>query len=211
MIRLLDWFKGNQLTLNLDKTVCLLFSNQKDPEEITINIGNSALTSSEYVKFLGVWIDRQLNWNKHISTLIVKLKQNIHLLSTCKKFLLKNTLKLIYYAHLFSHLTYGILVWGNMVCKGTLDKLQKTINKCFILITGKEPSGANFTKERMMTIYNLLDLENKKLGYQLDKGTLPANLSRLLWTDSKNRPLDRKHNYNTRQCNLPKIPMALRT
>ena len=211
MLRLFDWFKANQLTLNLDKTVCLLFSNQKDPEVITINIGSSILTSSDYVKFLGVWIDRQLNWNKHISILLVKLKQNIHLLSTCKKFLLKNTLKLIYYAHLFSHLTYGILVWGNMVCRSTLDKLQKTIDKCFTIITGQKPSEGGLTKERMMTIYNLIDLENKKLGYQLDKGTLPANLSKLLWTDSKNRPLDRKHNYNTRQCNLPKLPMAIRS
>ena len=209
--RLLDWFKANQLTLNVDKTVCLLFSTKKDPEMVTLNIGNSHITSSEYVKFLGVWIDRHLNWSKHISILLVKLKQNTHLLSISKKFLSKNTLKLIYYAHIFSHLTYGILVWGNMASKGTLDKIQKTINKCFTISTGLPPSDSNFKKEKMMKIYNLIDFENKKLGYQLEKNTLPTNLTKLLWTDSKNKLLNRKHNYYTRQCNLPKLPMALKS
>ena len=211
MLRLLDWFRANQLTLNLDKTVCLLFSNQKDPEVITINIGNSTLTSSDYVKFLGVWIDRHLNWNKHTSLLLMKLKQNTHLLSTCKKFLQKSTLKLIYYAHLYSHLTYGIVVWGNMVCRSTLNKIQKTIDNCFMLITGQKPSESGYSKEKMMTIFNLIDLENKKLGFQLDKGSLPSNLSKLLWTDSKNKPLHRTHNYNTRHSKLSNLPMATKS
>ena len=106
--RLLDWFRANQLTLNVEKTVCLLFSSKKDPEQITLNIGNTTITNSEYVRFLGIWIDDHLNWNKHLSNLSAKLKQNTHLLSTGRKFLTKNTLKLIYYAHIASHLTYGI-------------------------------------------------------------------------------------------------------
>ena len=141
----------------------------------------------------------------------MKLKQNMHLLNTCKKFLHKNTLKLVYYAHLYSHLTYGVLVWGNMVCKNTLDKLQKTIDKCFKIITGQNPSESGFSKEKMMTIHNLIDFENKKLGYQLDKGTLPSKLSKLLWTDSKNRPLNKKHTYNTRASTLPNLPMAIKS
>ena len=112
---LMDWFKANKLTLNLDKTVCVLFNNKSKNKELTLDIGTYRLHSSETVKFLGVWIDNKMTWTKHISTLIVKLKQNMHLLKLSNKFLNKDTKKLIYYAHIFSHLTYGILIWGNMI------------------------------------------------------------------------------------------------
>ena len=75
--KLMDWFRANKLTLNLDKTVCVLFDNQSKPQMVTLEIGTYKLQSSELVKFLGVWIDNKLNWNKHINTLIAKLKQNL--------------------------------------------------------------------------------------------------------------------------------------
>ena len=75
--KLMDWFKANKLTLNLEKTVCVLFDNQAKPQKVTLEIGNYLLQSNELVKFLGVWIDNKLNWNKHINTLTAKLKQNL--------------------------------------------------------------------------------------------------------------------------------------
>ena len=93
--RLMDWFKANKLTLNLDKTVCLLFHKKQNQEiEIELNIGGHILQSSDTVKLLGIWIDKQLDWNKHLSMLKIKLKQNIHLLSISRKFLTKQSLKL---------------------------------------------------------------------------------------------------------------------
>ena len=59
--KLMDWFKANKLTLNLDKTVCVLFDNQSKPQRVTLEIGTYLLQSSELVKFLGVWIDNKLN------------------------------------------------------------------------------------------------------------------------------------------------------
>ena len=98
---------------------------------MTLDIGNYKLHNSEIVKFLGVWIDDKMAWTKHMSTLMMKLKQNMHLLKLSNKFLTKETKKLIYYAHIFSHLTYGILIWGNMINQGTMNKIQKTLKFLF--------------------------------------------------------------------------------
>ena len=57
----MDWFKANQLTLNLGKTVCLLFSPNNKTQEITLELDNMQLKSEEYTKFLGLWIDKCLN------------------------------------------------------------------------------------------------------------------------------------------------------
>ena len=154
--RLMDWFMANKLTLNLDKTVCLLF-DRKQNQEIKLNIGGHILQSTDTVKLLGVWIDKQLDWNKHISMLKIKLKQNIHLLSTSRKFLTNQSLKLLYYAHIYSHLTYGLVVWGNMVCPSTINSLQKIMNKCFRIITKQQPTLKNFKQECMLRLQDLIE------------------------------------------------------
>ena len=207
---LMDWFKANKLTLNLDKTVCILFSSKSRTQELTLDIGTYKLHSSETVKFLGVWIDKKLTWNKHLST-VVKLKQNLHLLKLSNKFLNKETKKLIYYAHIYSHLTYGILIWGNMISQSTINKIQKIMNTCFKLITGLTPTSENFKKEKMLRLQDLIQMENRKLGYQLEKNLLPLNLHKLLWTDSKNKTLQKTHHYNTRDKHLPKLPKVTNT
>ena len=188
---LMDWFKANKLTLNLGKTVCVLLNNKSKTKKLTLNLGDYILQNSETVKFLGVWIDEKLTWTKHMSILMMKLKQNMHLLRLSNKFLTKDTKKLIYYAHIFSHLNYGTLIWGNMIKQETITKLQKVLNKCFRLITGQAPTPRNFKKERMLRLHDLIKLENKKLGYQLDKNLLPQDLHKLLWTDSKNKSLQK--------------------
>ena len=211
LTRLMDWFKANKLTLNIGKTDCLLFNFRNKPQQLTINIGPHTLDCSDTVKFLGVWIDNKLNWNKHINTLIAKLKKNTNLLKLSNKFFTKPTKKLICYAHIYSHLTYGILVWGNMMKQTTLNRIQKIMNTCLKLITGKTPTPEQFRKEKMLRLHELIQLENKKLGYQLANKQLPENLNNLLWTDSRNKSLKKTHSYNTRTKDLPKPPSVKTT
>ena len=58
---LIDWFMANKLTLNLDKTACVLFKKNGDKSEINLNIGNSYIASVKETKFLGMWLDCHLN------------------------------------------------------------------------------------------------------------------------------------------------------
>ena len=51
---LIDWFRATKLTLNLDKTACVLFKKNGDKSEISLNIGNICITSVKELKFLGL-------------------------------------------------------------------------------------------------------------------------------------------------------------
>ena len=75
--QIIDWFKANLLTLNMDKTECILFSssNSNTQLHIELELGEHKLTNTNQVKFLGLWIDQKLHWNKHLNTLVMKLKQ----------------------------------------------------------------------------------------------------------------------------------------
>ena len=98
-----------------------------------------------------------------------------------------------------------------MFNQSTINKIQKIMNTCFKLITGQTPTPENFKKEKMLRLQDLIQMENRKLGYKLEKNLLPLNLHKLLWTDSKNKTLQKTHHYNTRDKYLPKLPKVTNT
>ena len=206
---LMDWFMANKLTLNLSKTEVMVFSPHLKMEEIKLKIGMHVLTSTQCLRFLGMWLDSKLNWRKNVTTLIIKLKQNMNILKMSNKFLDKHTKKQIYHAHILSHITYGLLFWGNSLDENTVAKIQGLLNKCFKLCTGLEPNEKNFKAEKILTLNELLQLEVLKLGYKLHHDLLPKNVHNLLWTDSKQLSLKKTHKYSTRHKDLPTLPKAM--
>ena len=133
MKRLITWFKANKLTLNLSKTECILFQKNGQRQSITLEINNIQITNTKDVKFLGMWINEYLNWQSHITKLTLKLTRNLNLLKYSQKLMPTNTKKLVYHAHIRSHLQYGILLWGNGATNEQLNKLQKIQNQCLNL------------------------------------------------------------------------------
>ena len=75
-----DWFKASKLTLNLEKTVYTFFGSSKCNSKPNLEINHITLEPVEYTKFLGMWVDENLNWNTDINKLINKIKRNMYLL-----------------------------------------------------------------------------------------------------------------------------------
>ena len=141
----------------------------------------------------------------HTTLLINKIKRNSTLLKNTQALFSKNTLKLIYFTHIYSHLNYGINVWGGMVSKETLNKLQKAQNKCLSLINNKyDPKDWN--NENFLSVSNLVRLEHLKLGYRMAHRTLPPKILSILTTDQKNKSLKKTHHYSTRNKNKLNLP-----
>ena len=67
LIVIADWFKAKRLTLNLEKTVYMFFGNGKCKSKPSLEIDKIALEPVECTKFLGMWVDENLNWNTHIN------------------------------------------------------------------------------------------------------------------------------------------------
>ena len=105
-----DWFLANKLTLNINKSSCVLFNKNKSKASLSIKINNNPVPQHSQVKFLGVWLDENLDWNYHCNTILNKIKRNTYLLRMGQNYLTQHTLKLIYCSHIQSHLQYGLLV-----------------------------------------------------------------------------------------------------
>ena len=141
MMALMDWFRANRLTLNLEKTACILFRKGGNTQELRLEIDGIEIDSTQNTKFLGLWLDSHLNWSMQMSKLFTKIKQNKALLRLGKNLLTEQARKLVYYMHINSHIQYGLLLWGNNINTEQLNKLQKLQTECLQLIVPQNKTG----------------------------------------------------------------------
>ena len=206
MSTIVKWFQANKLTLNIDKTVCLLFQKQGHTKKIHIRVDNIIIHNTHETKFLGIWLDEHLSWTTHIQKLILKLTRNTNLLKFNQNLMPTHTKKLVYHSHIASHLHYGLLLWGNNASENQLNKLQKIQNKCLRYLLPKETHLNACKKLNILTIRDMLKLANLKFAYKLANNHLPPRIITICNEDSRKNTLLPKHRYNTRNRNTPNLP-----
>lgn len=110
LIVLNDWFKTNKLSLNVSKTQYILFNKKRQThinEELKILIGQENVNKVECTKFLGLFIDQNLDWNKHIQHCKSKISSGIYAINVTKNVLSPSHAKMLYYSLIFPYLTHG--------------------------------------------------------------------------------------------------------
>ena len=122
-----EWLKVNKLTLNIKKTICMIFSKRHNHADVSIKLEGKLITRVSQTKFLGVIIDDKLNWKAHTSYISGKIFRAIGVIIKARN-LGKDALLSLYYTLIFPYLTYCNQVWGSTFKYNinTLNKLQKT-------------------------------------------------------------------------------------
>ena len=205
MQTLADWFRANKLTLNLEKTVCLLFQQNGSRKELEITIDTVTIKTSKETKFLGMWLDRHLTWSTHVQKLTSKLKRNANILKQGNKLMTKDCKRLVYFAHIQSHMQYGILLWGNSLNSHQIHKLTKIQAGCLEYI---DPN-TGFKENNLLRIDSLIEMENSKFGYKLIHGLLPKKIESACMFDQNKSNLNKMHRYQTRHKKIPNVPIRM--
>ena len=206
-----DWFCANKLTLNVDKTTMMVFGKRNTTSTLNITLNGVTVPHVQSTKFLGVWLDSQLNWSTHISTVRKRLQSRIGLLRRSKHFLSMHCLRVLYFAQIQSVMTYGIVVWGPMLKSRDLNMLSKLQTNCMKRICTMGDKKHLYQTLRVLPIKKLVMLEQAKLGYKLCNNLLPKKLSGALLTDQNNDSIKKVHGYDTRHKNVPNLPTASST
>jgi hypothetical protein len=83
------------------------------------------LTNMTDTKFVGLIIDDTLTWKQHVDYVISKISRACYVFRYIKYFIPSDTLKLIYFAHIHSVLSYDIIFWRGSSCANNVFILQK--------------------------------------------------------------------------------------
>lgn len=182
---LYSWLCSNRLALNVTKTKCMIFSSSKvnvDPND-KILINNQLVSrvgrgqQEDTLKFLGIYMDENLNWYTHISAIYSKIIKAIYCINKVKHLLPQETLKCLYYSLIHCHLTYGNLVWGNSNRIGKLELLQKKVIRAICNKPYRYHTDPLFKHERIPKIGDLFKLNVQLFMHDYKSDKLPKSFN----------------------------------
>ena len=197
------WLKLNKLSLNTGKTELIFFRSKQHSlnyDDISIKFNGVKLIPVDYVKYLGMYIDKYLSWNFHILELCKKLSRANGILSKLRHYAPFKTCLQVYYALFYSHLGYGCNIWGLTSEMNQVEILQK---KCLRIITFSDfRSHTNqlFLNNKILKVREIIKLQHLKLVYEFLNNSLPDDLKTLFKLNSD------IHNHQLRHLiNIPRI------
>jgi hypothetical protein len=85
------------------------------------------LKEISHTKFLGLELDKNINWNNHIQKILPRLSSACYVIRRMSLFCNLTTLKMIYFAYFHLIIEFGIIFWGILVESKKILIQQKRI------------------------------------------------------------------------------------
>ena len=205
MNHVVDWLKLNKLSLNLSKTHFIIFRRKGAKvcltEDLTIDKVNINMVDS--TKFLGVFMDQNLTFHKHIHYIKGKIARGIGILYKCRPILNENTLKMLYNAIIYPYFTYCVEVWGSTYSK-YIDPLLKIQKRAIRTIVGAKKYDHTlplYKKLHLLNVHQIYVYCVQLFMFKYKRSLLPSLFDELFLTNSS------VHSHNTRQHDLLHVPI----
>ena len=192
-----SWLHANKFSLNTLKRKYMIIESKFSLSYINyipnINILGHNIERVDQIEQLGVTIDDQLKWDKHVDKLCKNLSSALFSMRQVK-FLSKSSLLTIYRSLVESRLRYCNAVWSN--CGTSLiNKLQHLQNRAVELIHPEFRSvdiSRAFKEQSLLNVQQLIDYSTISMVYDSIHGNCPEYLIELFV------PAHDIHNYQTR-------------
>lgn len=174
--RFYNYFTLNKLTINESKTKYMIFnrnSNKAVKGDGLLTLNNVTLKQVKSIKFLGLIINDQLNWNEHKQYIKRKICKSMGILHRCKQVLNIDERINIYNSFILPYLLYCLPVWGGCI-KSQNDEMVKIQNRVLrVLFNTKRSEDAwHYSNDKILPIHSLYKLEVSKLCFKHSRGLL---------------------------------------
>ena len=104
----------------------MLFQNTQNQilNHVEIILYGNKIEKVDHFTFLGIWIDKNLNWKKNTNEKCKKIAQLLEIINQIKPLLQSCTLKQIHNAFVQPHLSFALLAWYNNI-RGNVTNLSR--------------------------------------------------------------------------------------
>ena len=200
---LFTWLCANRLSLNVNKTEFIIFKPPRKTLQtrLTLKLNGTTIYESKKIKYLGLILDERLSWKAHINELGKTLARSVGILyklrGNCPEYILKS----IYFSLFQSHISYGLLVWGNAsnFLTEPIFKLQKKAIRVITNSDHQAKSGPLFKSTGILKLGDLFKHQLACLMWGYDHNLLPSSLDDLF------QSVRNIHNYGTRMVTKEKL------
>ena len=147
------WFTVNNLVLNAKKTKCIKFTlpNVKNLGPKII-LDSNVLETVDSTVFLGITVDKNLQWAAHISCLAGKLSSAAYAVRKVRQLTDVDTARLVYFSYFHSVMSYGILLWGKAADIANIFILQKRAVRAIYQLSARDSLRDIFKDIGILTV-----------------------------------------------------------
>ena len=112
----LSWFQANSLKANPSKFQFMILGDKQNTPFV-LNINGKKINNSREIELLGIVIDNQLKFKKHIENLCKKASFKLHALRRIRKFLTVEKARILANAFINSQFNYTRFLYKQLVYK----------------------------------------------------------------------------------------------
>ena len=166
LLKVAHWLNENKLTLNLDKTKCMIIGSSYRLARIgclSVRILDHKLESVSNFKYLGVFIFEDLTWNHHVEYLTTKINQRLGLLKRIKHLLPFEARMLFYNGLVLPLFDYADIVWGDKNNSTLMNNIQILQNKAAKIILDRPIQSSS---SEALTAMKWITLEKRRLYHR---------------------------------------------
>ena len=201
------WLASNKLTLNIKKSKFMLITKRRKIPKFSVKINGSPLESCDSYKYLGVIIDKKLNWKSHITHISPKIIMACGALAKLKNRGIKiDVLKNVFHALVHSYIRYGILIWGK-ASPSVMNSLQTLMNRAIRIMTnapfGNIDLNPAYTQLGILKVSKIHSLEAAKFHFKSVNNLLPIKIGNFFLTSAQQ---EIQHSYGLRNRNRIQSP-----
>lgn len=159
--KIVKWFTANNLLLNEKKTKCVKFSLPNVRQVPTnIYVKNEKLELVPSTVFLGITVDKGLQWGPHISKLANRLSSAAYAVRKIRQLTDVDTARLVYFSYFHSLMSYGILLWGHAADFNDIFVLQKRAVRAIYKMRPRDSLREKFKEINILTLASQFIFEN---------------------------------------------------
>ena len=195
----IKWLRLNKLSLNAGKTELIFFHSSRHVlvyDNVYINFNGVRLCPVDDIKYLGMYIDKYLDWKHHISILSKQLSRANGVLSKLRYNARIDICLQVYYSIFFSNMTYGWNLWG-LSSEENISKIEVLQRKCVRIMSFaafNSHSNDLFIDLGLVKVRDLISFNQSKLVYDFHNNQLPSDLMPLFKLSSDVHTISRELN-----------------
>lgn len=199
------WLCANKLKLNNEKTKCMVLGTKANCRKYIngqhlLQINNTKVESVSEIKYLGIILDQQLSFAKHVDYLCKKIGKKISFFRRISTDLTQWSKLIIYNTIIYPHFNYcsSLLISCSVQDKKRLQVLHNKGMRVILNCDRYTPISNMLDQLGWISVEQSIERANLILIYKIEKNLVPTYLKSFLVKRSNlhNYPVRSAENYN---------------
>ncbi|XP_055299783.1 uncharacterized protein LOC129567161 [Sitodiplosis mosellana] len=175
---LIEWYNRNGFTLNTKKTKVMLFNGENIDLQINLMIRDKAIEFVDNYKYMGVYLQNNLEWDVHINKIITEISAVSVAIKKIGSSINEKLSFIMYQELVYWRLAFMASVYGTFSTKVQLNRLQAAQDMAIrSIFSGANEHNINdtYVKQKLLKVSQIINYDLALFIYKIKNNFLKLN------------------------------------